>query len=157
MHLSPRTSYLLRKGHKANLLKKSPLSADGDTIINYTQRRILWSTDWLVSEMNADPERVFIQGHSVGSAGTTALAKAFPNRFAIASIFNNGFDGPQDSGGETILGTAEQNLPTNLRNFQGEVVHINDLYNLSTPIATMRDLPIMRSWQWDVFLPVEDR
>ena len=91
--------------------------ADGDTIINYTQRRILWINDWLVREMNADPERVSIQGHSVGSAGTTALVKAFPNRFATASIFNNGFDGPQDSGGVTFLGTTNQNLPTNLRNF----------------------------------------
>ncbi|RMD58837.1 T9SS C-terminal target domain-containing protein [Candidatus Parcubacteria bacterium] len=120
--------------------------AAGDTIINYTQRRILWIDDWLAREMNTDPERVSIQGHSVGSAGTTALAKAFPDRFATVSIFNNGFKGPQDSMGETFLGTTNQNLPTNLRNRQGDVVHVHDLHNLSTPIAPLRDLPIMRSW-----------
>ncbi|MFQ5420862.1 MAG: FlgD immunoglobulin-like domain containing protein, partial [Anaerolineae bacterium] len=141
--------------------------AAGDTIINYTQRRILWINDWLAREKNADPDRVSIQGHSVGSAGTTALAKAFPDRFATASIFNNGLNGPQGSMGDTFLGTASQNLPTNLRNRQGDVVHVNDLHNLSTPIAPVRDLPIMRSWhgkndtngvmEWDSLVVAEYR
>ncbi len=52
--------------------------ANSDTVINYTQRRLLWINDWLVKNRNVDTERVYIQGHSVGSAGATALAKAFP-------------------------------------------------------------------------------
>jgi len=121
--------------------------ADADTVINYTQRRLLWINDWLIKNRNVDPERVAIQGHSMGSAGTTAMAKAFPNTFATARIFNNGFGGPDgEDQGKTILGTTTQNLPTNLRNRQGQVVRVFDLHNLSTPIAGERDLPLMRSW-----------
>jgi hypothetical protein len=126
--------------------------ADDDTVINYTQRRLLWINDWLIKNRNVDPERVAIQGHSMGSAGTTALAKAFPKIFATACIFNNGFGGPiagDDttlSPGTQMLGNQAQNLPTNLRNFRGEVVHAYDLFNLSTPIASTRDMAIMRSW-----------
>jgi hypothetical protein len=69
--------------------------------------------------------------------------------------------------GDTFLGTASQNLPTNLLNRDGEVVHVNDLFNLSTPTASLRDLPIMRSWhgkndtngvmEWDSLVVAEYR
>jgi pimeloyl-ACP methyl ester carboxylesterase len=52
--------------------------ADDDTIVNYTQRRYLWIVDWVIKNKNVDPSRVAVQGHSMGAAGTTALAKAFP-------------------------------------------------------------------------------
>ncbi len=145
--------------------------ADGDTVINYTQRRLLWINKWLIQNRNVDPARVAIQGHSMGSAGTTALAKAFPNTFAAACIFNNGFGGPTAgmdttlSPGAQLFGTQTQNLPTNLRNYAGEVVHAYDLFNLSTPIASTRDMAIMRSWhgknddngtmQWDAYVVEE--
>ncbi|MDZ7291769.1 MAG: T9SS type A sorting domain-containing protein [candidate division KSB1 bacterium] len=149
--------------------------ADDDTVINYTQRRLLWINDWLIKNRNVDAERVAIQGHSVGSAGTTAMAKAFPNVFATACIFNNGFGGPialtsdttTGTGGVHILGTSQQNLPTNLRNYRGEVVRAYDLFNLSTPIAKTRDMPLMRSWHgknddsgtmmWDAYVVAEYR
>jgi hypothetical protein len=146
--------------------------ANTDTVINYTQRRLLWINDWLVKNRNVDPERVAIQGHSVGSAGTTALAKAFPNAFATASIFNNGFGGPTPAdtstdfgGGTSILGTQQQNLPTNLRNARGEAVRAFHVFDLSTPIASTRDMALMRSWhgknddngtmEWDAFVVAE--
>ncbi|MDZ7343352.1 MAG: T9SS type A sorting domain-containing protein, partial [candidate division KSB1 bacterium] len=148
-----------------------PTPADGDTVINYTQRRLLWINNWLIKNRNVDPERVAIQGHSVGSAGTTALAKAFPNVFATACIFNNGFGGPTNNADTTagqgahILGPPAQNLPTNLRHYRGEVVRAYDLFNLSTPIASTRDMTIMRSWHgknddstvmmWDAYVVEE--
>ena len=48
-----------------------------DTIVNYTQRRILWINDWLVKHFNVDPTRIALQGYSMGSAGASALGKAF--------------------------------------------------------------------------------
>jgi hypothetical protein len=139
--------------------------ADTDTVINYTQRRLLWINDWLIKNRNVDPERVYIQGHSLGSAGTTALAKAFPNTFATASIFNNGFGGPIPDQGGTFIGTSAQNLPTNLRNYRGEVVRVYDVFNLSAHIASTRDMAIMRSWhgknddndtmEWDAYVVAE--
>lgn len=122
--------------------------ADNETVINYTQRRLLWINDWLIKNRDVDPTRVAIQGHSMGSAGTTALAKAFPNTFATASIFSNGFAGPHPSDGFGIkaIGTQAQNLPTNLRNRKNEVVRAYDVFNLSTPISRERDMTLMRSW-----------
>jgi len=146
--------------------------ADTDTVINYTQRRLLWINNWLIKNRNVDPERVSMQGHSVGSAGTTALVKAFPNTFATASIFNNGFGGPVPAdtsidfgGGPAILGTQEQNLPTNLRNYRGEMVRVYEVFNLSAHIAGTRDMALMRSWhgknddngtmEWDAYVVAE--
>jgi uncharacterized protein (TIGR03437 family) len=121
---------------------------DNDTIINYTQRRILWINDWLIRNRNVEATRVVIQGHSMGSAGTTALAKAFPGAFATATILSNGFAGPHPSDGFGIkaIGTQTQNLPTNLRNRQNEVVRAYDVFNLATPISSERDMTLMRSW-----------
>jgi len=139
--------------------------ADTDTVINYTQRRLLWINDWLIKNRNVDSERVFIQGHSVGSAGTTALAKAFPNTFGSACIFNNGFGGPLGTHVFAFLGTATQNLPTNLVKRNGQPVRTYEVFDLSTPISASRDLPIMRSWagkndindvmEWDAFVVAE--
>jgi hypothetical protein len=139
--------------------------ANTDTVINYTQRRLLWINDWLIKNRNVDAEAVFIQGHSVGSAGTTALAKAFPNTFGSASIFNNGFGGPLESHAFAILGTSTQNLPTNLFKRNGQPVRTYEVFDLSTPISTSRDMPIMRSWagkndindvmEWDAFVVAE--
>ena len=139
-----------------------------DTIINYTQRRIIWINDWLVKNRNVDPERVAIQGHGAGSAGVTALAKAFSNIFTTASIFNNGFGGPEPADqGYTLFGTPAQNLPTNLINRKNEVVRIYQVFDLSTPVTKQHDMPIIRSWhgknddedtmKWDAFVVEEYR
>ncbi|HEX9653472.1 MAG TPA: sulfatase, partial [bacterium] len=117
------------------------IPVESDTIINYTQRRLIWINDWLIRNRDVDPERVAIQGHSMGAAGTTALAKVFPNKFATACIFNNGFGGPEPGDqGELLFGTSEQNRPTNLVNRKGETVLIYDVFNLSTPTALERDM-----------------
>jgi hypothetical protein len=119
-----------------------------DTVINYTQRRYLWIQDWLVRNKDVDPDRIAIQGHSVGSAGTTAITRCFPNKFSTASVFNCSLDGPRDSlnEGQNLFGFYAQNLPTNLRNMDGTVVRIYDAFTLSKSVATTRDMPLIRVW-----------
>lgn len=135
-----------------------------DTVINYTQRRYIWIDQWLERRFNVDPNRININGHSMGSAGTTALAKAYPDHYASASIFNNGFGGPEDSSyvAAVLWGPTWENFPTNLVNPAGETVHVGELFNLTDRISPLRDLPLMRSWhgkndnngtmRWDAYV-----
>lgn len=37
-------------------------AGSGDTIINYTQRHILWINAWLVKHYRVDPDRIALQG-----------------------------------------------------------------------------------------------
>lgn len=138
-----------------------------DTVINYTQRRIIWSNDWLIKNRNVDPNRVSIQGHSMGSAGTNHIAKAFPNTFASSSIFNNGLQKPTGINAQYIYGLHDDNLPTNLISRNGNVVRVSNLFDLTSNISKQRDFPIMKIWngknddsdimQWDAFVADEYR
>ncbi len=120
-----------------------------DTVINYTQRRYLWIQDWLVRNKNVDSSRIAIQGHSVGSMGTTAFARCFPNRFSTASIFNSALNGPRDgiTEGNNLFGFYNLiDLPTNLRDANGNIVRIYDAFTLSKPVAAVRDMPFIHIW-----------
>ena len=138
-----------------------------DTVINYTQRRIIWINDWLIKHRKVDPNRVSIQGHSMGSAGANHIAKAFPNTFASSSIFNNGFQIFGGAYNSFLFDVPENNRPTNLINRKGNVVRVPDLFDLTTNISPERDLPIMKSWhgkndvsdtmEWDAFVVEEYR
>lgn len=116
-----------------------------DTVINYTQRRYIWIDQWLVRRLNVDPNRININGHSMGAAGTTAMAKVYPNHYASATVFNNGFDGPGDDI-PSAFGFANQSSPTNLRNRAGETVELREAFNLIDNCSPERDLPLLRSY-----------
>ena len=118
----------------------------GDTVINYTQRRILWIHDWLIKHYRVDPNRVALQGYSMGSGGASALGKAFPNLFSTVCAFNNGFRRVNEETITAIHGTVEENLPTNLRNANNEAVRMNEVMDMNTPISSARDLPLFRTW-----------
>ncbi len=117
-----------------------------DTIINFTQRRILWINNWLIAQYNIDSERIALQGYSMGSAGASALGKAFPNQFSTVCAFNNGFRSGVDETSEHIVGSIAENLPTNLRRGPNEVVRINEVFDLSTRTSVFRDFPLFRTW-----------
>ncbi len=129
-----------------------------DTVIDYTQRRYKWIHQWLLAKFPIDPTRVAIQGHSLGSAGTTALAKSSPELFSTATIFNNGFLVPEDSAvdeipsgatvaaGVNLFGMRADALPTNLIGPGGQAVKAYDLFDLTTPVSARRDRPLMRSF-----------
>ena len=61
---------------------------DGDpnrgTVVNYTERRILWYLDHMKKDYPVDRRRVFVLGGSMGGTGATSLALRYPQRFAGA-------------------------------------------------------------------------
>lgn len=133
-----------------------------DTIINYTQRKIKWVNDWLVNENVIDSNKIAIQGYSLGSAGAFGMMKSYPDFFSIGTLFNCGQQGPDlSSFGPFILGTEEQNLPTNILDKTGKTLHIYDLYGFEK-FTTHSDLPQINAWHgkndinptmgWDVEL-----
>ncbi|MGH7598236.1 MAG: T9SS type A sorting domain-containing protein [bacterium] len=121
-------------------------AAPGDTVINFTQRRILWINNWLIKHYNVDPDRIALQGYSMGSGGASALGKAFPNYFSTVCAFNNSFRAAIEPTSENILGTIAENLPTNLRRANGEVVRINEVFDMTTSTSSARDFPLFRTW-----------
>ncbi|MBK7337707.1 MAG: hypothetical protein IPJ00_16795 [Saprospirales bacterium] len=85
-------------------------------------------------------------GHSMGSAGTTAIVKCFPEHYASATIFNNGFDGPEPGDYVATFGESSLNFPTNLKNQAGKTIHLLHLFNLLDNCSASRDLPLIRHW-----------
>jgi pimeloyl-ACP methyl ester carboxylesterase len=118
----------------------------GDTIINYTQRRIMWINDWLIRHLPIDSNRVAVMGYSMGSGGATMLAKTWPNKFSTASMFNAGFREAEDGASIRIVGSKAQNLPTSLTGYQGETIGMNEVFTLNVRCSAQRDLPVMRTW-----------
>lgn len=142
----------------------------GDTIINYTQRRLIWINDWLIKNYNVDSNIISVNGHSMGSAGATALMKSYPQKFATATIFNNGLDGPDlTDQGYHLFGDRNTNLPTNLirRSSADPIVRIYQAFNLNDRNSTERDLPLVRMFhgknddrglmKWDAYVVQEYR
>lgn len=133
-----------------------------DTIVNYTQRRYLWIDAWLIRHYNIDPQRIHIHGHSMGSVGTTALAKCYPGHYASATIFNNGFGPHESSGIDAVFGPPTPAFPTNLVNRDGETVYLNQVWNLLDNCSEKRDIPLFRHWhsklddngtmRWDAYV-----
>jgi poly(3-hydroxybutyrate) depolymerase len=61
--------------------------AAGDTIVNFTEQRLLQMLRSLQRNPPAaplDPDRVYVYGQSMGGSGTLALALRYPNVFAAA-------------------------------------------------------------------------
>ena len=121
-------------------------AAPGDTVINFTQRRIIWINNWLIKYYHVDADRIALQGYSMGSAGASALGKAFPDFFSTVCAFNNGFRAALEPTSESIIGTIAENLPTNLRRANGEVVRMTEVFDMNTPTSASRDLPLFRTW-----------
>jgi pimeloyl-ACP methyl ester carboxylesterase len=59
----------------------------GDVIVNYTEQRLLRMLYDLLRRPpgpQADPQRLYVFGHSMGGSGTLGLASRYPNVFAAA-------------------------------------------------------------------------
>lgn len=118
-----------------------------DTIVNYTQRRYRWIDEWLIKNYHVDRNRININGHSMGSRGTTLMAKVFPEHYATATILNNGFedtDPPNLS--DVAFGPSALSFPTNLKGYDGQTIHFSKSMDLETRLSPARDLPLMRSF-----------
>ena len=116
------------------------------TIINYTQRRILWVLDWLIATANVDSNRVSLLGHSAGSMGAQSIARAYPERFSVVQLFNCGMRYYISGVLASRHGDALLNLPVTLTNHLGQQVHLLDLLFFTNRIAAPRDLPFFRAW-----------
>lgn len=122
------------------------LPTEVDTIVNYTQRRYWWVDEWLIRHFNIDSTRIHVHGHSMGSAGSIALVKCNPGHYASATIFNSGMAGPEPTSNVAVFGEPSENFPTNLRNRDGAIVRLGNLFNLTDNCASERDWPIIRHW-----------
>jgi len=65
------------------------IAASGAPVVNYTEERVLRMVHDLLNDPavwqdRADPERVYVVGHSMGGGGAVALAQRYPNVFAGA-------------------------------------------------------------------------
>jgi len=140
----------------------------GEVIVNYTQRRLVWIHQWLIGQGWVDPEHTSILGHSVGSAGTTALGKAYPDLFATCTMFNNGFGGPDSSQGAfNLYGFREDGNKTTFLDALGDSIPLYDAFDLTTMLAPGVDLPLFRSFHgknddrggmmWDAFVTEQYR
>ncbi|MBL7806363.1 MAG: T9SS type A sorting domain-containing protein [Saprospiraceae bacterium] len=136
---------------------------DVDTIVNYTQRRYIWIDQWLMRRFNIDPARINVNGHSMGSRGTTILAKTFPNHYATATVLNNGFqDDDPPSLTDVVYGPSALSFPTNLTGYDGQTIPFNKVMNLEFRLSMERDLPLIRSFhgkndvvggnEWDAYV-----
>lgn len=115
-----------------------------ETIVNYTQRRILWALDWLIAHANVDTHRVSVLGHSNGSMGAQMFTRAFPDRVSALELFNCGL---RYFGSADIVarqGDDNLNLPVTLTNHLGQPVHLVELMYFTNRVAAPRDLPFTR-------------
>ncbi|MEK7672215.1 MAG: hypothetical protein AAB344_08350, partial [Bacteroidota bacterium] len=112
-----------------------------DTVINYTQRRVLWMNDWLVRNRNVDSTRIAVMGHSNGARGTRYLMKAFPHMFSSVTLFNSI---TRMGSAVDLLGDESLNLATNLRDRNGQLVRMTQLWDLTSTFSQARDLPLAR-------------
>lgn len=118
-----------------------------DTVVNYVQRRYHWVDQWLIRNFNVDPHRININGFSKGSKGAFGMAKTFPDHFASATGFNNGYREHDGLGpGSVICGPDNDNYPTNLINRDGQCIGYAHFMKPTDRNATQRDLPLLRTF-----------
>lgn len=116
-----------------------------DTIVNYTQRRYIWIDEWLIRNVNVDRKRININGHSMGSKGTTMIAKAFPDHYASATVLNNGcIDDDPPALIDVVYGPTALHFPTNLKDFDGQTIPYTQAADYITRLSNQRDMPLMR-------------
>jgi len=54
----------------------------GGININYGERRVLWTIRWVIARYNIDPNRIHIEGGSMGGYGSLSIALRNPDLFA---------------------------------------------------------------------------
>jgi pimeloyl-ACP methyl ester carboxylesterase len=124
-----------REGYNRFLMPESQPVPDTGLVINYTMRELTWQIDWLIEYEKIDPERISLMGGSMGARGANYLARAYPEKFAAWLSLSPGIV-PQS--GDPLVGSAAQNLRTNLPGSPG-VVEVMDLHTVLS--ETEKDIP----------------
>lgn len=120
--------------------------------VDYTVRRVMTELDFVLNEslFNADSDRVYTAGSSMGGVGAVFLAYRYPDRFAAAHAVIPKFDFGcsedecwlEPATGDALWGAFEQNLPTS------EGMGVYDRLNLGY-LALQNpeiDRPILTTW-----------
>jgi pimeloyl-ACP methyl ester carboxylesterase len=126
---------------------------NGSVVVNYTQRRVHWILEWLLSPNSPyllDPTRVAMVGHSMGARGTSHLTRLRPERFCAAVMYCPPLDltqPPAPGQASPMRGGWPQNLPTNLLDSAGNAIGFTDvIYSTSRLSLTQRDIPLTRTY-----------
>ncbi len=89
------------------------------TIRNFTERRLLFTIDWVMKRYPVDENRVYLRGSSMGGTGAISFGMRHPELFAAIDtnvpMVNPGMDGigPIQQGLEKNWGTRAQGIKTN--------------------------------------------
>lgn len=89
------------------------------TVVNYTETMLLHMLDWAKTSCPVDPDRVFLQGGSMGGTGSLSFGLRHPELFAgicaVVPQVNPGLPGIGWSQDQLtpIWGSVADNLPTN--------------------------------------------
>ena len=111
---------------------------DNGLVVDYTMRRIDWELGWILDNENVDPKRVSLLGGSMGGRGANYQARVHPERYAAYLTLSAGLVPLDPSGVDPIVGSAAQNVQTNLPGSPG----VCDVMNPKTPLSdTERDIP----------------
>jgi hypothetical protein len=116
------------------------LPPDDAIIVDYTQRRVDFILDWLLTHEQIDPDRLSIFGLSGGGSGVLFSVKRNPNRFAAATSFVMPFEGTTFTLALFMQGGIDQNLKTNLPGGIG----LRDWYWPLTLLYEQEEMPFMR-------------
>lgn len=95
---------------------------DSSTVIDYTARRVWWTTEWLIEKYRIDPRRITLAGHSMGGAGAVLHSQLRPDLYAAALAYVPPLVLREAGGNDRfhpIFGTVDQNLPTNIEGETG--------------------------------------
>ncbi len=127
------------------------LTAAAQPVVPYTQRRVMWIQDWLEqrSPYRIDTTRVSLMGSSMGGAGSSMLARRFPERIAAATCYVPPVGFAENTGqAARLIGTSAQNLRSIEPSPAGGVLRMNDYWDFATRLSTtQRDVPFMRFYR----------
>ena len=112
---------------------------DGSTVVNFSQRRVDFTMDWIVSNLGADPDALSLFGMSMGGKGVALYLRYRPDRLAFAFDFVGSYAKTNSGKVVPLEGTIAQNLPSNLPGAPG----MTELY-LPATAAAGRDWPLTR-------------
>ena len=115
----------------------------GAVVVDYTQRRLDFILDWLVSDLQVDPERLSMWGNSMGGAGTSFYARTRASRLASAHAVVPPVAGAENDFSPFMQGSAAANLALDLTGFAVGILGVTDLYAPATGLPGP-DRPFLR-------------
>lgn len=118
-------------------------------VVNFTQRRVHWILDWLLSgraPVTVDPRRIAAIGHSGGGRGVSHLTRLRPERFASVVVYTPASDLSIDAGTREnyLRGDWDANLATNILDASGAPIGVTDVFTMNTRLSPQRDFALTR-------------